>query len=206
MTTPKVEISLAEAAAAFERELANYEKLSLELAKSPVRSEKTLSRVRKVLNDAGDSEAELGRLLEGLSKARVQARDRQQACMARIAEAMQAAQSRAEEFTALLERVAALGNKARDVNDPVARVLAEKAGGGDPATMLASLSEVDARMQDVVHDAETISLDAQNGDWPEVAKDVKSLQQQVQSVRAKVKQACVDLAVPTVTIIDSTSN
>jgi polyhydroxyalkanoate synthesis regulator phasin len=205
MTTPKADLSLAEAAAAFERELANYEKLSLELARSPVRSEKTLSRARKVLNDAGDSEAELGRKLEDLSKAMVHARDRQQACMARIQEAMQGAQARADEFTALLERVAALGNKARDVNEPVARVLAARSSGEDPATLLASLSEVDSRMQDVVSDAETIFEDANKGDWPEVAKDVKSLQQQVQSVRNKVKQACVELG-PTITVVDSTSN
>jgi DNA repair ATPase RecN len=205
MTTPKSEGSLAEAAAAFERELANYEKLSLELARSPVRSEKTLTRARKVLGDAADSEAELGQLLQGLSQAMVQARDRQQACMARVQEAMQSAQTRANEFTALLERVAALGAKARDVNEPVTRVLAEKSGGGDPATILASLSEVDTRIQDVVKDAQAIFEDAQAHDWPEVAKDVKSLEQQVQSVRTKVKQACVDIA-PAISVVDSTSN
>jgi hypothetical protein len=205
MTTPKSEGTLAEAAAAFERELANYEKLSLELARNPVRSEKTLTRVRKVLGDAADSEAELGRLLHGLSAAMVAARDRQQECMARVQEAMQGAQARANEFTALLERVAALGAKARDVNEPVTRVLAEKSGGGDPATILASLSEVDTRIQDVVKDAHAIFEDAQANDWPEVAKDVKSLEQQVQSVRTKVKQACSDLG-PAITIVDSTSN
>ena len=107
-TTSKDEGQLAKAAAAFERELERYEKLSLELSRTPVRSEKSLSRARKLLADTNESEAELGRLLEGLSAAMRVARETQQTCMQRIQDATEAAQRRAEEFAKLIERVAML--------------------------------------------------------------------------------------------------
>ena len=193
-TTSKDEGQLAKAAAAFERELERYEKLSLELSRTPVRSEKSLSRARKLLADTNESEAELGRLLEGLSAAMRVARETQQTCMQRISDATEAAQRRAEEFAKLIERVALLGQKAHEVNEPVGRVLAAKAADEDLAAVVSSLADVDAHMQSVVGDAEAVLTAAEDGDWPEVARDVRSLQQQVMSVRAKVKQACADLA------------
>jgi ABC-type transporter Mla subunit MlaD len=193
-TTSKVEGQLAKAAGAFERELDRYEKLSLELSRTPVRSEKSLSRARKLLADTNESEAELGRLLEGLSAAMRGARETQQTCMQRISDATDAAQRRAEEFARLIERVALLGQKAHEVHEPVGRVLSAKAADQDLAAMVSSLADVDAHMQSVVGDAEAVLSAAEDGDWPEVARDVRSLQQQVMSVRAKVKQACADLA------------
>jgi hypothetical protein len=193
-STLKDEGQLSKAAAAFEHELARYEKLSLELSRTPVRSEKTLSRARKLLADTNESEAELGRLLVGLSTAMRVARETQETCAQRITDATQAAQRRAEEFAQLIERVAELGQKAHAVNEPVARVLASKAADQDVAAVVASLADVDAHMQSVVGDAEAVLSAAEDGDFPEVARDVRSLQQQVMSVRAKVKQACTDLA------------
>jgi DNA repair exonuclease SbcCD ATPase subunit len=193
-TTSKPEGQLTKAAAEFERELENYEKLSLELSRTPVRSEKSLSRARKLLTETNESEAELGKRLEGLSVAMRAARETQQACMDRIVEATSAAQRRAEEFAKLIERVALLGQKAHEVNEPVSRVLAAQAQDQDFSAMVTSLADVDAHMQSVVGDAEAVLSAAEDGDWPEVARDVRSLQQQVQSVRAKVKQAYQDLS------------
>jgi hypothetical protein len=186
---------LTAAAAAFEQALETYEKLSLELERTPVRSEKTLSRARKLLQEASDSESELGRLLMGLSQAMNGARDRQQGCMDRVNKATTGAQQRAEEFRSLLERVTALGDKAKDVNEPVSKVLSAKINGGDPEAILASLEDVNTRLSDVVTDAEAVLEAADTGDWPEIARDVKSLKQQIQSVRAKVQSAVAEAAI-----------
>ena len=157
-------------------------------------SEKSLSRARKLLADTNESEAELGRLLGDLSAAMRVARETQEVCAQRISDATQAAQRRAEEFAKLIERVALLGQRAHEVNEPVSRVLQAKAAEQDLSAVVSSLADVDAHMQSVVGEAEAVLNAAEDGDWPEVARDVRSLQQQVNSVRAKVKQACEGLA------------
>lgn len=193
-TQTKHEGPLTSAAAAFERELERFERLTAELGRTPVRSDKSLSRTKRLLSEAAECEENLGRLLQGLLAAMQGARDKQQTSMERVLEAAHGVQTRASEFTALLERVAELGHKAREVNAPVAQVLTEKINGGDSHTLIASLEEVSERMQRVVQDAEGILRSAEDGDWPEIVRDVKSLKQQMQSARAKVLQARVDVA------------
>src|SRR4051812_39798978 len=111
-TQPKTTSSLAEAAAAFERELEQYEKLTSELKRTPVRSEKTLQRTKRLLNESVECEQQLGILLQGLLVAMNCARDRQQVCMELALEAVQSVQTRALEFQTMLERVSDLGQKA----------------------------------------------------------------------------------------------
>jgi len=113
-TQPKHEGPLTAAAAAFEHELERYERLTSELGRTPVRSDKSLSRTKRLLSEAAECEEGLGRLLHGLLAAMQGARDKQQTSMERVLEAAHGVQTRASEFTALLERVAELGHKARD--------------------------------------------------------------------------------------------
>ena len=60
MSSPSSSDSLAAAAAEFERELARYEKISGELSRTTVRSQKTLSRTQKLLSESADCEEALG--------------------------------------------------------------------------------------------------------------------------------------------------
>jgi hypothetical protein len=44
-------------------------------------------------------------------------------------------------------------------------------------------------MLGIIHDADQIARDAEQGDWPDIARDVLSLKQQIIAALGRVKQA-----------------
>ncbi len=181
---------LSEAAAAFERELDRYERISSEVSRTTVRSQKTLARTQRLLTESAECEDALGARLRALLVAMNESRDKQQACMEQTLGAAKALQTRATEFTALLERVAALGQRARDTSEPAIRALAESAGQERGQALLGSLEAFGDRMLQIIREAEEIARDAEQGDWPDIARDVHSLKQQVIAAHGKIVQAC----------------
>jgi len=180
---------LAEAAADFERELQRYEKISSELERTTVRSQKTLSRTQKLLGDAAECEDSLGQRLRALLEAMNGSRDTQQRCMEKTLAAARGLQTRANEFTALLERVAALSTRAREASEPAIVALTESNKGDQSSGLLGSLENLGDRMLGIIREAEQIGKDAESGDWPDIARDVGSLKQQVIAAHGKIVQA-----------------
>jgi hypothetical protein len=182
---------LTAAAADFERELARYEKIGAELSRTTVRSQKTLARTQKLLTESAECEETLGLRLRALLEAMNGARDKQQQCMEQTLTAARNLETRAHEFSALITRVAALGSRARETSEPAMHALAESnEKQADPGgTLLRSLEELGDRMQNIIQDADLIARDAEAGDWPEVARDVLGLKQQVIAAHGKVVQA-----------------
>jgi chromosome segregation ATPase len=180
---------LSEAAAEFERELTRYEKISSELGRTTVRSQKTLSRTQRLLTESAECEEALGQRLRSMLEAMNGSRDKQQSCMETTLAAAKNLQTRANEFTALLERVSALGNRARETSEPAIAALTDSANGQRDAALLESLETLGDRMLGIIRDAEEIARDAEQGDWPDIARDVQSLKQQIISALGRVKQA-----------------
>jgi hypothetical protein len=180
---------LSEAAADFERELARYEKISDELGRTTVRSQKTLSRTQRLLTDSAECEEALGQRLRKMLEAMNGARDKQQVCMEQTLAAAKNLQTRANEFTALLERVAALGTRARETSEPAIEALTESARGQRDATLLGSLEALGDRMLAIIREADEITRDADQGDWPDIARDVQRLKQQISAAHGSVVQA-----------------
>lgn len=180
---------LAHAAAEFERELARYEKIAAELGRTPVRSQKTLVRTQKLLSESAECEQTLGARLRALLEAMNGARDKQQRSMEQTLAAARALETRASEFSALLERVSALGSRARETSEPAMQALADSKESEQGGLLIRSLEELGDRMQTIIHDADAIARDAETGDWPEVARDVQSLKQQVIAAHGKLVQA-----------------
>jgi chromosome segregation ATPase len=180
---------LTAAAAEFERELARYEKIGAELARTKVQSQKTLARTQKLLTESAECEESLGQRLRALLEAMNGARDKQQTSMEQTLTAAKDLEARATEFAALMERVAALGSRARDTSEPAVQALAESKQGDQGGALLRSLETLGERMQTIIRDAEEIARDADANDWPEVARDVQSLKQQVISAHGKLVQA-----------------
>jgi hypothetical protein len=181
---------LSEAAAAFERELERYEKVAGELSRTTVRSQKTLSRTQRLLTDSADCEEALGTRLHALLEAMNGARDTQQRCMEQTLLAARNLQQRATDFTTLLERVAALGARARETSEPATVALAKRSRGELGTALLTSLEQLGDRMLSIIKEAEQIVKDADVGDWPDISRDVKSLKQQVEAAHGRVIQAC----------------
>jgi chromosome segregation ATPase len=180
---------LSAAAADFERELARYEKISNELGRTTVHSQKTLSRTQKLLGESAECEDALGQRLRALLEAMNGARDTQQTCMEKTLAAAKNLQNRASEFTALLERVSALGARARDTSEPAIAALTESAKGEQNSGLLGSLEDLGDQMLSIVKEAELIAKDAEHGDWPDISRDVQSLRQQVIAAHGKIVQA-----------------
>jgi len=98
-------------------------------------------------------------------------------------------QTRAQELANFVERFAALGQQARELNEPVRAVVTRKDEGAPPAELLAALGEVLARTESLVSQADGLAKDARESDWPEVAREADSLKQQMQSARNRLLQA-----------------
>ncbi|HEX5656773.1 MAG TPA: hypothetical protein VFX59_06240 [Polyangiales bacterium] len=180
---------LTSAAADFERELARYEKIAAELSRNPVRSQKTLARTQKLLSESTECEQALGLRLRSLLEAMNGARDRQQQAMEQTLGAARALETRAVEFSTLIERVAALGVRARETSEPALEALSESKQGDQGGALIRSLEQLGDRMTTIIKDADQIARDADTGDWPEVARDVQSLKQQVIAAHGKLVQA-----------------
>ncbi len=190
MATTEPANSLTAAAAAFEQELSRYEKICTELHRGKVSSQKTLTRTQRLLGESVECEEELGAKLRLLLEAMNGARDKQQASMEWALAAAQDLQKRADLFTELLTRVNALGEQARDISGPVGAIVAEKDAGASPDRLLSLLNGVSAKMSEIISEASAIEKAADADDWPEIAREVRSLKQQVQSAQAKVISTC----------------
>ncbi|MDB4988036.1 MAG: hypothetical protein JWN04_3214, partial [Myxococcaceae bacterium] len=164
-----------------------------ELSRTTVRSQKTLSRTQKLLTESAECEDALGQRLRAMLEAMNGSRDKQQSCMEQTLAAAKNLQTRANEFTALLERVSELGNRARETSEPAIEALSESANGGRGAALLSSLEQLGDRMLIIIRDAELIAKDADQGDWPDIARDVQSLKQQVISAHGRVVQATTSI-------------
>lgn len=186
MATSKTPLGpLASAAAALENELRQYEETSAELSKIALNSEKTLQRARKVLEECAAHQEKLALLLPAFAMAMQTAQAKQQECMDVTQRGTERIKGRFEERMALLERVAALGQQAQDINGPVAAVV-DAEGERTAAELLKTLEEVGARTEAVIAEATSVHEAAEGADWQDIARDTDSLRQQLQSARNKV--------------------
>ena len=192
-TAPRPVGKLAGAADHFEQELARYERLSGELARTTVQSEKSLGRKRRLLEDFSESEAELGARLKGLLAAMNEARERQQQCMEVAVKAATDLRERAEQFGELMAKVTELGERARGASEPAGPLMTE-ADEKVSAEALGPLDHVSAQIHGVLVEADAIARSASEQNWPEVARDVNSLRQQLSSMHAKVTRLRADVA------------
>jgi hypothetical protein len=176
---------LAAAAAALENELRHYQDTSAELAKIALNSEKTLQRARKVLEECAAHQEKLAQLLPEFAQAMQAAQAKQQECMDVTARGTMRIKERFEDRMALLERVAALGQKAQDINGPVAAVV-DGTTERTPAELLKTLEEVGARTEAAIAEAASVHDAAEAADWQDIARDTDALRQQLQAARNKV--------------------
>jgi Fe-S-cluster formation regulator IscX/YfhJ len=177
---------LAAAATAFEAELSRYEEVCTETARAPITSEKALVRAKKQLGDSAACQLRLAEHLKAVVTALDGVRGRQEACAEQVLSAAQRVQARSEEFLALMVRVSELGLRAREVNEPVAGVVARKAQGAPAAELVEGLREILARTDGIVSDAQSLARDAASADWTDIARIAESLKQQVESARNSV--------------------
>ncbi|HVJ16116.1 MAG TPA: hypothetical protein VM686_11825 [Polyangiaceae bacterium] len=186
MTTKKNEGPLTLAALALENELRTFEELVEDLARLHVNSDKTLQRARQNLEACAEFEQKLAGRLKAFAEAMQQMQAKQQDCMKSALEHAQRIQQRNDARNALLERVNALGLRARDINAPMNELVADEAAHGDANHVLAKIQDVGERLEAVIVEATAVASAAKEEDWQDIARDADVLKQQLQSARNKV--------------------
>jgi chromosome segregation ATPase len=185
-TTTTTTGPLTVAAAALEGELGQYLETSAQLERIPINSDKTLQRARKVLEDCAKHQEKLAVLLPAFAQAMNEAQRRQTECMEETARGTARIKARFDDRMALLERVAALGERAQMINQPIASMNEAIEAGSTPQAILKSLDEVSARTEAVIGEAEAVHGAATEADWQDIARDADALKQQLQSARNRI--------------------
>lgn len=185
----KTESALVTSATALESGLEKWEELVAEAKRLHVSSDKTLHRAKTLLEECAACERELAGQLHAFVSAMQEVQARQQTCMGETLEVAQRMQDRIGDRNALLERFAALGTLAGEINEPVGIVMDGIARNVPAAELLVPLGVVAEKTEAIVADADSVAKEARDKDWLDIAKEADALKQQVQSVKNKVMLA-----------------
>jgi hypothetical protein len=180
---------LSLAAAALEAELGRYEQLVRDLGGTTITSDKTLQRARRSLEDCGSLEQSLSAALQGFAQAMQATQDRQQSCMEATVAAARRVEARFHARGALLERMKVLGERAREINEPVVAAINAGADGGAAEPLLSTLQTASDLTASIISDAEALQRAAKDDDWVDIERDTDALKQQLQAARNKILAA-----------------
>jgi hypothetical protein len=170
------ESPLLEAAGRLDEELRRYEALTEEVARATVHSRKSLTRVARMLQQAGESHELLLQHVASLSEVMNATRLRQVSCGEKLVSAGGRLQERAAAFQALLVRQDALGEQAKELNASAAEIAARKKDDGFAET-LAATGPLLERMESVVTEATTLADAAREADFADLAREVDQMKQ-----------------------------
>lgn len=184
MTDKKDQTPLSDASGRIEAELSRLEGLLHELGR-PVNSEKTLRRAGAALEECSVSEAQLATHLLDFGKAIQAIQQRQQRCMDLLGERAEQLRARHAERSALVERLASLGERTSQISQPLASLAGAGLSEVTPELM-ASISEVASRLETAIGDASEIATAARGSDWSDLARDADALKQQLQALKNSI--------------------
>lgn len=165
--------ALSEAAMALALELKKFEDLSAQAARVKLNSEKNLERATEALTRAAESQDRINAQVQKLVAAVQAARAKQETDAAALVARAQQIAGRRGQYALVLERMGALGQMAKEVQD----LLREGPG---------KLDEVQQRMQKVADDAAEITKVAREQDMEDLERQADTLRQQVLSARNKI--------------------
>jgi DNA repair exonuclease SbcCD ATPase subunit len=183
MSKPSQTSELVEAAKAIEEELKRFESLAEEVRESPLRGQKHLEKMGKLLNAVADCDERMVANMRTLLGVLNGWRDRQQALAAEVNTRAQELQVRTQVYQSLMERFAELGQEAGALSSHM-QGLASRTQKGEPVKaedIISSLQGVNERMSKVADNAAKLASDAEAQDFLDVARDAESLRQQLLS-------------------------
>lgn len=177
------ESPLVLAARELTEQLARFAAQSEELSRLTINSDKALARARQGLEACSTHEAALARALRAFAEAMQGVQLTQQRCVDVTAATAGRIAARQTERVELQSRLAALGESARLVSEPVTQLAA---GGEDPGALLGSLQEVERRLDAVIVEATTLSELSRAGDWADLERETQGSREQLQALRNRV--------------------
>jgi hypothetical protein len=173
---------IVSAASAVDAELRRFEELARLLQKSELNSQKSLQRAGEALAQVLESEQRLQESVRGLVEAITRAREQQEAAAVGVQARAKEIEARSFTYQELLERYAALGKEASDLN---ARMGPEAQAGKDPVL---ELEAADASILALTQGAQELAAAALEKDFQDVSRQADSLRQQLAVTRGKLLQ------------------
>jgi len=164
---------LSEAALALDRELRRFEDLADQAERLKLTTERSVERATEALTRAAESQDRIQAHVQQLVAAVGSARQKQEADAAALMARAQQIAARRKEFADVLQRMAALGQMAKEVQDAL------KAGPD-------GIDELQSRMQKIADEAADIALTARQKEMEDVARQADGLRQQILAARNKV--------------------
>lgn len=186
MATPKTASPLVTAAAALDEELRAYDELAAEAKRAPMNSEKGLQRAIKIVQDSAGRNERIQEKLKGLVAEIELARTRQVESLNTLLEAARAVETRAQQHDGMMQRFAALGESARQVNTMTVALSERRQAGAAEAELLEGLNGIQIQMATVVAEAEALTILATEQDWPDFARQADAVRQQVLAAKNKL--------------------
>ncbi len=178
------ESPLLAAARALASDLERFEKLSFELTRITIHSDKTLERARRGLLECSEHESKLAESLRAFALAMQGIQDTQQRCLQQTASAAERIRQRQEQRARLQDRLQLLSQKASEVTSPVG----DSPDSPNPTSseLVGSLQEIARRLDPVIAEAAEISKLAHEGEWLDIARDTGGLEQQLLATKNRV--------------------
>jgi phage shock protein A len=165
--------ALAEAALALDRELRRFEDLAAQAARLKLSSEKNLERATEALTRAAESQDRIRTHVQDLVAAVAATRQRQESDAAALMDRAQEIANRRKEFSEVLERMAALGRMAKEIQEALK--------GGAQA-----VQGIEPRMQQIADEAAAIVRTAEEKEMEDVARQADVLRQQILSAKNRI--------------------
>ena len=173
MSPPESGNELSEAALALDRELRRFDELAAQAMRMKLTSEKSVERATEALTRAAECQDRIHAHVQQLVAAVGAARQKQEADAAALMSRAEQIAARRKAFADVLQRVAGLGQMAKEVQQAL------QAGPADMEGVL-------ARMQKIADEAADIFRVAQEKEMEDVARQADVLRQQILAARNKV--------------------
>ena len=177
---PKDSSPLTEAAAAFDAELAVYERLGELFLKTPLTSLKQLERANQLLGEIADCEQRLQDAGKALITALTAARARQEGLSADVVAHAPTVQARNTQLRELMMQMGTLATDAAAIN---ARVLSPEGDASpeaaDVSTAVLAIAERSQQLASAAHDAQ----------FEELSQQAHALHQRLKAIGQKLQKA-----------------
>jgi len=186
------ESPLLSAARSLSDDLERFEKLSAELSRLVINSDKTLQRACRGLLECSEHETKLAETLRGFAAAMQAVQQTQQRCLEQTAAATERVRQRQSQRSQLIERLQVLSQQAREVSAPVTAL--PEASPSSGAEVLGPLHEIARRLELVIEEARQVAMLAQEDEWVDVERDTQALEQQLLAAKNRVQLSLRRLA------------
>lgn len=173
MSKRPADSALAQAALAFDEQLAAYNRLADLLLRTPLTTEKQLVRANQTLEEIAAAEQGLEATGQALARAIGLAHGRQRALAEQVVAHLPAVQARNQGLRELVTEMQALGNELREIN-------AAAAGG-------AAVREVEERVAALAAQAEALAVRARDAGLDDTASQAHAMHQQMLAVVRKLR-------------------